>query len=196
MLVDKSLTAAALGRPAEKQSIRRLLREATSPFHSQVDIYMEKLLAQADGGYERFLLASARAVLPLERALHQAGVLGVMADWPIRCRSKSLVEDLAALSLLPPNPDDVYKDTRLRNPAFMMGILYVMEGSRFGARLIIDRFGLSRTHHQSIRYLCHGQGLPLWQTFIVQLETSVQVRQTPKLATAGATAGFKAFLPD
>jgi heme oxygenase len=50
-------------------------------------------------------------------------------------------------------------------------------------------------HRQAAtRYLSHGAGLPLWQTFLEMLENSLSVQGRPHEAVAGANATFELFL--
>jgi hypothetical protein len=44
-----------------------------------------------------------------------------------------------------------------------------------------------------LRYLRHGEGLPLWPTFVEQLESSAAVRRAPADAIAGAHTAFGWF---
>jgi heme oxygenase len=177
----------------EEKPIRFRLRAATASVHARVDTYMGGLLRQTDRGYEQFLTATAHAVLPLERALCEARVSELVHDWPLRCRSDALREDLAALSIAEPDTHPIHEGPRLRDEAFMLGALYVLEGSRLGARVLLGMLGA--THSHALRYLSHGHGLPLWQTFLAQLEASSAVRRNPESAEAGASAAFRPFLP-
>ena len=101
--------------------------------------------------------------------------------------------DLAQLSL--PEPP------KLRGPegfgnAFQFGMIYVLEGSRLGARLLLReaKTTLSPVAQSATRYLSHGQDLPLWPTFLQRLEGSPDVSRQPGQAAAGARAVFQLFL--
>lgn len=187
---------ALLGEAAtEGKAIRLRLREATASLHAHVDEHMGSFLRQGREGYAQFLTASARAVLPLERALLNAGVSDIISDWPSRSRSAALLADMSTLSDAPPSYDD-YDDARLREEAYMMGVLYVLEGSRLGARVLLRMIESEPDHgcRLTTHYLSHGQGLPLWTTFLSSLEASADVRRNTDLAIGGATAAFKLFL--
>jgi heme oxygenase len=75
-------------------------------------------------------------------------------------------------------------------------MLYVLEGSRLGSRLLLPeaRARLSPALCTATRYLSHGQGQPLWPTFLQWLEASPHVRRNPKQAAIGACAAFRLFL--
>lgn len=108
----------------------RLLREATREAHERLDaLFMGFDLSQPDG-YRRFIGAQASAMLPVEAALDAGGAEGVVADWPDRRRGALLAADAHALDLV---PRPVGAPT-LANPAAQASALYVIEGSRHGAR--------------------------------------------------------------
>jgi heme oxygenase len=154
---------------------------------------MSALLQAREHGYERFLIATSRVVLPLERGLSRCGVSEIVPDWPLRSRTAALREDLQALSLPEPAPSAVYEDRRLLEEAYMLGVLYVLEGSRLGARALVNKIA-APDRCQATSYLSHGQGLPLWQNFLTRLEASTAVRSRPERAVAGASVAFVLFL--
>jgi heme oxygenase len=177
---------------ATARSARGYLRAATNDLHARLDARLAPLVTQGDAGYREFLLRSAMALLPLEQALNEASISNLLADWPQRSRSGALRLDLAALSLREPLGAAAPK---VRGEAFQFGMLYVLEGSRLGARLLLAEVeALSRASQAATRYLSHGQGLSLWPSFLQRLEASQQVRREPEQAAAGARAVFRQFL--
>jgi heme oxygenase len=184
--------SAAHGHATEPPSLRHRLREATAGLHARVDRHMGGLLQHAPDGYARFLSATACAVLPLEHALNKAGVAALLPDWPQRARSPALLADLAELHLPVPAEPDACATLPLESEAFAFGVLYVLEGSRLGARYILREL---EDKQLPTRYLSHGEGQPFWPVFIRCLEESRAVRQDHAAAVAGATAAFNLFLP-
>ena len=182
------------GQPTlEHGTIRSRLRAATSAQHAAVDRHMGELLRAGPRGYERFLEASAAAVLPLERALETSGAPELLPDWSERVRSGALVADLEMLSL------SVGSQQKLLIPsdeAFQLGVLYVLEGSRLGARVLLDALHstLPPSHIVATHYLSHGHGLRLWTSFLHVLERSESVLRSPELAENGARFAFDVFL--
>lgn len=175
----------------ERLTLRDRLRTSTSALHARLDRSMEQHLRSGDEGYGQYLLASAAALLPLERELEAAGVAQVMPDWPDRARSSALIADLEALGLAVPEPRPVADQALLRDEAYQFGTLYVLEGSRLGARMILR--GLSGFSGPT-SYLSHGHGKPLWQTFLARLEASGPAQANPEIVIAGATAAFEQFM--
>ena len=174
-------------------SVRRHLRTATNDLHSDLDARLAPLITQGDTGYAKFLSCSAAALLPIERALGEAGIAAVLPDWPQRSRSEALRLDLSDLSLPEPSSPP---SAKIGGRAFQLGMVYVLEGSRLGARLLLReaQFTLGPAARAAMRYLSHGQGLPLWQTFLQRLEASPDVCREPEHAAAGARAAFQLFL--
>jgi heme oxygenase (biliverdin-IX-beta and delta-forming) len=139
-------------------------------------------------GYGRFLSASAAALIPLELALERAGVEAWLIDWPERSRRAALARDLAALGLPPLSTAAESTPSR----AFGVGLLYVLEGSRLGARFLARRVRRGGAD-LPIAYLSHGDDADLWRSFLVWLEAQPKVGLQTDEAVAGARYGFQCF---
>jgi heme oxygenase len=176
----------------ETTSIRWLLRTASADLHACVDARLSSLLAGGEAGYVEFLRVMAAALIPLEQGLVAAGVCEVLPDWEERSRSDALGADLADLGVVaPPSPPFPV----FHGAAQLFGVLYVLEGSRLGAQVLVrqilaDGGAASRT---AMRFLRHGAGRQLWPTFLQRLETSVAVRRSPGATIGGARAAFAWF---
>ena len=158
-----------------------------------VDARFAPMLRSGEAGYRSFLLASAAAVFPLEQALLAADVDAVLPDWAQRTRSAALRADLADLGVtdVPVAPPPL-----LAGEARQFGALYVLEGSRLGAKLLLPELlarGSARVR-AATRYLRHGEGRRLWPSFLAQLESSQATQQCPDDAIAGARAAFALFV--
>ncbi len=149
---------------------------------------MSAPLGEGQAGYRRFLLCSAKALLPIETALEEAGVEASLPDWPQRTRASALRLDLADLCASVPASNGRFAPVDITNEAFQWGALYVLEGSRLGARYLSRQI----PQHVPARYMRHGEGLPLWPSFLERLETS-RAAQEPGAAEAGARAAFLSF---
>jgi len=112
--------------------IRWQLKEATEPAHRRLDKEFAALDLTRREHYRAFLTASAAALLPLEILIEGAGIKKLLGDWPARSRRHALLNDLAGVAA-----PVVY----LRLPhyefktATLFGIVYILEGSRLGARV-------------------------------------------------------------
>ena len=109
---------------------------------------------------------------------HGGGGRSLLPDWTRRTRAAALRADLTDLGIT-----DVAAATAppLAGAAGMFGALYVLEGSRLGARLLVPDLlaGGSAQVRAATRYLRHGEGHRLWQSFLAHLESSQPVRAVP-----------------
>lgn len=175
-----------------KGPIRSLLRHATAPAHARVDRHFGALIAA--GRYGAFLAASAATVIPLEAALTDAGAERLLPDWPARRRTAALRADLESLEA---SPAPEAPPIEVGGEAHQFGILYVLEGSRLGASVLLAGIEVSSDPHirHATRYLRHGEGQRFWPSFLERLEGSPAVARAPHEAVAGAQAAFGLFVP-
>jgi len=148
--------------------LRGKLKTATEVAHRSLDARFASYDLTRLNGYRRFLEANAAALLPLETALEKSGVADVFADWPERSRRSAIEADLEATwGLVNPLPD-----VAPMNRAEMLGTMYVLEGSRLGAKYMMRHLASCQEPRilSATRYLRHGEGWPLWRTFLETLE--------------------------
>lgn len=162
--------------------LRARLRAATAPFHERVDAAFANFSFAQPGGYARFLRAHGRVLGSMEVALEQAGITGLLDDWPARVRRHALLVDLATLGSSPPIS---LPPPELPDIASCWGAAYVLEGSRLGGRV------LARQLHQldptaPTRYLAHGDVAKLWPSFLTRLEAAPSSSWPAMLAAAEA----------
>jgi heme oxygenase len=119
-------------------------------------------------GYRKFLEINAAALLPLEQSLVRAGVRDVLPDWDHRARSNSILRDLARLGGTPRLLDV----PELADRFAVLGVLYVLEGSRLGAAYLLRevRRCSDPVVSGNTAFLGHGAGRPLWPSFLAVLE--------------------------
>jgi heme oxygenase (biliverdin-IX-beta and delta-forming) len=176
------------------ETVRASLHAATEASQVALDTKLAPLFDQGLSGYAEFLWISAQGVLTLERGLEAAGVAAFLPDWPSRARAAALLSDMAAVGVAVPPAMEV----RLpREEAYLYGILYALESTRLGAKLLVQRVdesGDDRIRAAS-RYLRHGEGMDLWRTFLERLEASRGAHATPDRAIRGALAAFATFDP-
>lgn len=110
----------------------RLLREATREPHERLDALFGGFDLSTREGYARFIGAQASAMIAVEAALEAAGAADVIDNWPERRRGDALRNDAATLGIEPMRLDP----PSLSDHAEIAGALYVVEGSRHGARFL------------------------------------------------------------
>jgi heme oxygenase len=169
-------------------SLRDRLRAATSEDHTALDAAVSGWRIETPLGYGAFLSASAAALAPLELALERAGVAEWLPDWPERARRVAVTRDLAALGLeVPP-----FRAASVSSPAFGAGLLYVLEGSRLGARFLARQVRAGGAG-LPVAYLTHGEGQDFWRSFLSWLDTIPKVGFRTDEAEEGARYGFQWF---
>lgn len=177
---------------AHRGSVRWQLRAATHGAHQALDDAVSALDLTSWSGYAAFLRMSAAVLLPLEDHLEAAEIENLLPDWRQRRRTSAIEKDLATLGLearrmtLPQLPSD---------EASLLGALYVLEGSRLGARLLMRRVSASsETRLQSATiYLSHGHECRLWQSFLDVLEARITTKRELNQAAESARGTFALF---
>lgn len=182
------MQAITLGEDLSDTSLRARLRAATADAHAALDATAGALGVRTRTGYGAFLSASAAGLTPLELALERGGVGDWLPDWPRRVRRYALAQDLTALDLSPlpvaPAPTPPF--------AAAVGMLYVLEGSRLGARFL-SRQVRAADPGLPLAYLTHGEDADLWRTFTAWMEAIPRVGFQADDAEAGARYAFQCF---
>ncbi len=173
-------------RISKGASTRDYLKNSTKDLHHRLDAAASRFELDTLAGYGEFLAAQAKALIPLELALEQAGIERLLPDWASRCRRDALGRDLAELGLAA----EPFSTPTIRSEAALMGAAYVLEGSRLGARMVLAQIGAQT----ATRYLRHGEGRKLWPGFLAILESNREVRCVPHDAVFAARASFTLFI--
>jgi heme oxygenase (biliverdin-IX-beta and delta-forming) len=149
-------------------SLRARLREACAEPHRELDAQLGALDLRLQHDYRTFLEIVAAALLPLEAALVSAGVSRMFPDWARRSRSEAILADIAQL-------DGIVRPSsrpEALGSGGILGTMYVLEGSRLGARVLLRRALESRCIEvrDARAFLSHGIGSDFWQSFNATLE--------------------------
>jgi len=167
--------------------LRVRLKIATAAAHERVDLLAARFDLSDRNRYAQFLAAHAAAIVPLEQMLAEYGVANLLPDWALRSRSAALLRDLDLLHAeLRVIPVPIFA-----SEAQMLGSLYVLEGSRFGARFIlrqVDPNAISGATH----YLNHGAP-DFWSGFLSVLENSPGAQENFNSVLDAALSTFDAF---
>jgi heme oxygenase (biliverdin-IX-beta and delta-forming) len=161
--------------------------------HAALETLFTSVLDPGGEGYGEFLARSARALFALEPVAVAAGARRLLPDWAQRSRLVALQLDLCDLGVGSENHSPLL-GPQLANDAPTFGALYVLEGSRLGAKSILRHIGhtLQGQAAGGARFLCDGRGLSLWGT-LLSLGTSEAVAQRPSDAIHGAKIAFAGF---
>ena len=187
-MLHTDTTAPRRSRNAAK-GVRHSLRVATAEAHERLDACSRELNLADRQTYGRFLMAQSGPVLALETALEHFGVARLLADWPSRRRTAALRHDLEYLGLC----SESCASVRLRSVAQAFGTLYVLEGSRLGARVLLRQIlAAAPSLEPATRFLSHGSDPRLWTTFLQTLEANVAISDLVE-AAQGARNAFALF---
>jgi heme oxygenase len=187
MLAGASDVSIQVGRSFP--GLRERLRDATAAAHRELDAQMSAFDLAVLPGYRRFLEASAGALLPLEAALVDANVAKMFPDWPERTRRDAITSDLARLGRDAHGTVSVPPLT----PSGMIGTMYVLEGSRLGAKFLLKAVADAGDPRlgEATAYLRHGAGKRLWQGFLARLADEEDCDEDE--AIEAARSAFAAF---
>jgi heme oxygenase (biliverdin-IX-beta and delta-forming) len=168
------------------KSAHQMLRDATREAHERVDAAFGHFDLQHRASYRDFLTAHAQALLPIETWLDAHAAATLISDWPRRKRGDALLADLAAIGGDPPSLTAFACEP---TPQGMMGVVYVVEGSRLGGRYIARQL-----HPDSPRrYLDADQAPGKWQLFLSQLDDFLYEDASRTRAVCGALLAFDRF---
>jgi heme oxygenase (biliverdin-IX-beta and delta-forming) len=134
------------------------------------------------------------AFVPIEQALERAGIGQVLPDWVLRRRGSALVADLEAFGVPLPSYPALGIDSDVGS---LLGWSYVLEGSRLGARVILQTVMTSPDPQiaRTTGFLRHGSGERLWESFKIELGRINGDPVAIVKACTGATAAFRCFAP-
>lgn len=168
-------------------SARGALRSATAADHARVDALFSAHDLSNARGYGDFLVAQARAHLPVEAALDAYGVEALLPDWPERRRAGALIADLGELSRALPEPLPL--PPFVDDDAAALGIVYVLEGSRLGGSLL----NRSIADHLPRRFVGSPARPGSWRNLLTLLDRALADPERLKRAEAAARATFARF---
>jgi heme oxygenase len=174
-------------RPSRGHAHDRL-RAATRRLHDSLDRSIASSVVTTREGFIRYLLANWPCA-SIEPALVDAGIHRLLPDWDRRQRRAALADDLTALGVpLPPSqPCSIAKDA-----GTLLGWSYVLEGSRLGARMILQAVAAAGSPEikGAMHFLRHGEGVDLWGSFKAAL---AQIDHDPAAIARACDAARDAF---
>lgn len=153
-------------------SRRFWLRERTAKAHAALENLIGNLDSRA--AYERYAAGLYRGRVPLERWLSGLTWPGIFGDWRSARIGRLLARDLDDLGVsvevppVAPQLSGTVED--------ILGILYVLEGSGLGARVVLHRarsLGLSEGF--GARHLAHQAAAGGWAPFVSLLDAAPDI---------------------
>ena len=182
---------AARVQELSQSGLREKLKAATALAHRALDARFSTFNLTTVDGYRRFLEASAAALMPLEAALERSGIGELLSDWPQRSRQAAIAADIDRIGgIFRPFNSMI----TLSRPE-MWGVMYVLEGSRLGAKYLLRTIADCADPQMEVatRYLRHGNGQPLWRSFLEKLEREPSATDGEAETISGAQRAFAMF---
>jgi heme oxygenase len=164
----------------------RALRDATRDEHDRVDAIFGRFDLTDRRSYIDFLLAHAKALLPVEVALDAAGARTWFPDWPDRRRGRLLELDLSQLDS---SAASAAPFTLAAHVGDVAGAVYVLEGSRLGGRYLARRVAPALP----TSYLDAPQPPGAWPKLLERLDVLLADGEMANRALASARAVFARF---
>ena len=167
-------------------SKRFALKAATEDIHQELDDTLSRFDLADTADYARFLGIHARAVPPIEAALDRGGVAALVEGWrPMR--SEAIAADLKALGQPMPAPAD---PPSASGPGALLGMAYVLEGSRLGGQLLRRQVGAGLP----VKYLAGARDTRPWACVVAALDRHLYSDTNLGEAKAAARRCFALFL--
>ena len=168
-------------------TLRLSLRDGTDDLHEALDERLGRFDLGDEADYRAFLRIHARVLPPVERALEDGGIAGILVDWDSHRRAPLIQRDLAALGETMPPP---VSSPPLEGAAELLGTAYVIEGSRLGSRFLSKRVGGA----MPAEYLTAAGQQKAWPDLLDALDQAGLAPVERDRAVAAARACFGLFL--
>jgi len=166
---------AIAGATRSAEDHRFALKRATDEAHARVEgIVQAAEMFGSIEGYRRYLAGSYAARARLEHRLDASGAERLWPEWPRRRIAHLIaadIDDLGGVALVSSGMSSLPL-----SEAELLGVLYVLEGSSLGARVLVNMaggLGLSSTY--GARHLFEQAGdKTAWRSFVALMNTTAE----------------------
>jgi heme oxygenase len=177
-------------------SLHAHLRSNTRVWHDRVDAAFDQFDLAIEPGYRSFLEAHSLVVPGLEQHLVKSESYRRFPGWAGEWRAPALWADLRAMGVaekMAPVLDQNHLSFGAADPD-LVGLMYVLEGSRLGGRVLARRVetGGHPWARAATRYLSEDGGIS-WRMFLDHLATIEFTDAETEAALAAAIRVFCAF---
>jgi heme oxygenase len=179
----------------ERAGRRQSLRHATQTAHARLDDLIERAgLLKSRAEYELYLQATWTARWPCEQALESWGAAALYAAWPQRRICDTLSQDIFDVSHIRP-AEAAHGLPEVLSEAQALGILYVLEGSALGARILeTQAAAIGMTASFGARHMARQTSAPgAWSQFMALLARTPMSSAGEEQCTAAALAAFALY---
>ncbi len=164
---------------------RFALKRATDEAHTRVEEIVQGAgMFASREGFKRYLAATFEMRARYERLLDRDGAEQVWARWPSRRIAGLVAQDIADLGGVAEAREANLQQAL--SPAELIGVLYVLEGSSLGARVLVKSVAdIGLTARFGARHLFRQAGdRGAWRSFLAMMAAAPDA---PCEATANAT---------
>ncbi|MCO6186282.1 biliverdin-producing heme oxygenase [Rhizobium sp. L1K21] len=170
--------------------ILQALRNSTGSLHKELDDAVMTAPITSAAGYERFLNMHARVLPAVESWMASQPLYHTLPAASARLRSEALTRDLEQMGISAPK---VMPMSFLQDRTSVLGISYVLEGSRLGGAKLAQVIKSSGKTYP-VSFLQHGQGQSYWKSFLAWLTARDETPENAREAADAAVNLFKAYL--
>ena len=163
--------------------IRFFLAEQTRALHDVLDARATAFDLSTQDGLKAFLTFLHRGIAAIEAGLEQFRIGDVFSDWHSRKRADILAAEAGALS------DKATPLLQFRSEPEAWGGLYVLEGSRLGARVLLNSSPFSKNS----QFLASSAASSYWPEFLRYLDEADDRLKNRGDMVEGAKRSFLAF---
>ena len=172
--------------------MRDILKTQTRDLHIELDEAFSELKLQNHQHYGKFLIAHAWVIIPLEKQLIRSEKFNIIPSAEKRLRTSSLKSDLSCLALNEPETNSTTM-SYINALSEIAGIMYVLEGSRLGAKTLVNQLKETPSHYPK-SFLNHGEGERFWSSYISWLNSNSWKKEEQEEAIAAAQNVFELYL--
>ncbi|MBW3096403.1 biliverdin-producing heme oxygenase [Pseudohoeflea coraliihabitans] len=177
---------------ADTQCIRNHLRQETRAAHAAVDRIFPRQQIVTPVGYLHFLNVHASIVPAAEAHICASGHADDLPDLKNRLRTDALLHDRRAMA-----GDEIIaaEVSFLHSRSAVAGLLYVLEGSRLGSKIIASwLFRHEPKCDFPTAFLAHGDRQNYWSSYLAWLEAQEWSATDRAEMADAALAVFSAYL--
>jgi heme oxygenase (biliverdin-IX-beta and delta-forming) len=171
--------------------ILQALRAETAGLHGRLDCIVSRADLSTREGYGRFLMMHARLLPALESWLARQDIFKTLPLHEERARLPALKSDLQDMGLNAPGEEAL---PYLNYDLSVVGVCYVLEGSRLGAAHIRAQQDKAGGPLLPQSFLRHGEGRGLWKSFTAWLSAREPSDTAIGQAVSAASLVFGSYL--
>lgn len=191
---------ASIDNTTEELHFPTLLKQATATAHANLEqLPISSSIMKPDvtmAEYSRYLQVMYQVINEVEKRFFHV-VSSVFSDMNLRAKSDLIKEDLKKIGGIPEAKSSLIFDSADKSTAFIVGIIYVVEGSTLGGRYMLKNINsVIDFGGQNATTFLDGYGNTtgsMWKKFANELSEFEAVTKSSSDIIAGAQHAFEAI---